>query len=76
MFFQSKFSFEKTLPKYFWEVSALSDDSSNTEYISLAVNFSNAITLVFLLDGDLVRHLFQHFFRYYLFFCFHISGIA
>ena len=41
-----KFSFGKTLPKYFWEVGELSDDSSKTEYISLAMSLSNAITLV------------------------------
>ena len=34
-FFQSKFSFEETLPKYLWELGVLLDDSSNTEYISL-----------------------------------------
>ena len=47
IFFQSKFSFGKTLPKYFWEVGVLPDVSINTEYISLAVSFSNTIILVF-----------------------------
>ena len=35
LFFQSKFSFGKTLPKYFWEVGVSPDNTSNTEYISL-----------------------------------------
>ena len=47
IFFQSKISFGKTLPKYFWEVGVLPDDYSNTECISLAVGLSNTITLVF-----------------------------
>ena len=45
--FQSKFSFGKTLPKYFWEVGVLPNHSSNSEYISLVVSLSNAIVLVF-----------------------------
>ena len=48
-FFQSEFSFGKTLPKYFWEVDLLPADSSNTEYISLTVKMSNTITLLFLI---------------------------
>ena len=66
-----KFSFGKTFPKYFWEVGLLPDDSSNTEYISLAVSFSNTITPVFLLGDGLVRsNFFQHFF------CYHLSFVS
>ena len=46
-FYQLKFSFGKTLPKCFWEVDVLPDDSSNTEYISLVVSLFNPITIVF-----------------------------
>ena len=64
------------MPKYFWEVGVLPDDSINTEYISLAMIFSNTITIVFLLGDGLVRHIFfRHFFRYHLFFVSKLVGL-
>ena len=43
------FDLEKLFSKYFWKAGSwkLLHVSCNTEYISLAVNLSNAITLVF-----------------------------
>ena len=75
IFFQSKFPFAKSLPKYFWEVGELPDDSSNTKYISVAVSLSNTITL-FLSGDGLVQHIFfQHVIRYHLIFVSKLVGL-
>ena len=71
-----KVSFGKNFPKYFWEVGLLPDYSSNAEYISLEVSFSNTITPVSLLgDGLVRRNFFQHFFRCHLFFVLKLVGL-
>ena len=77
IFFQSKFSFQKTLWKCFWEFGILPGDSSNTEYISLMVNLSNTIALVFLLGDGLVQHnLFQNSFHFHLFVVSKLVGLC
>ena len=75
-FVQLKFSFRKTLSKYFWEVGILPDNSSKTEYISLAVSLSNTITLVFFIrQWSCTKYSFQHCFRYHLFFVSKLVGL-
>ena len=76
IFFQSKFPFAKSLPKYFWEVGELPDDSSNTKYISVAVSLSNTITLFFIRWWSSTTYFFSTCYSLSFNFCFQISGIA